>query len=194
MTRAELRNIIGEVEGITDKHISEILNLSHKETDTLRDERDDLQKQLDEVKKDDKAQEWEKKYNKEHEDFEAYKKEQATKETRTAKMAHLEELLTAAKFSDEGKRIIKAIMEGKIDSYEADKDGKIKDSADLIKSLTEEWSGYVTTENKGGSNTDKGNVGGGNGGSKFADMSLSDKMAYANEHPSSPEVTAWLNS
>lgn len=194
MKRADLRAILKDVEGITDKHISDILNLSHEEVDALRDEKDDLQKQLDDAKKDGKAQEWEDKYNKEHQDFESYKADQKLKEARASKTAHLDELLTTAKFSDEGKKIIKAIYETKIDSLEADKDGKIKDSADLITQLTKDWANYVTVDNKGGSHTDPGNPGGGNGGGKFADMSLTEKMAYANEHPTAPEVTAWLNS
>ncbi|MCQ2507243.1 MAG: hypothetical protein MJ097_00470 [Dorea sp.] len=193
MKRSELRTIFEGVEGITDAHISKILNLSHAELDAVKDEKDDLQRQLDEAKKDGKAQEWEDKYNQEHQAFESYKADQKQKEARASKTAHLEELLTTAKFSDEGKKIIKAIYENKIDSLEADKDGKIKDAADLIAQLTKDWSNYVTTENKGGSGTDPGNPGGGNGGNKFEEMSLSEKMAFANDHPTDPQVTAWLN-
>ena len=184
MKRADLTAILSGVEGIEDKHIKDILALVHSETDPLKDERDELQKQLDEAKKNSGTES--DRYNKLKDEYEKYKSEQTAKESRASKEAHLEELLTTAKFSDEGKKIIKAIV--RVDELEADKDGKIKGAADLISKLSNDWSGYVTKDDKGGSKTDPGQPGnnGGNTMTKEEIMKIKDaakrQQAIADNH------------
>lgn len=109
-----------------------------------------VQKELDDLKSagdggwEEKAKDWEKKYN----DLVADNK---NKETQSAKEKAFRDLLKDANLSEKG--IEKALKYAKWDSVELDDKNAIKDAAEHIKSVQEEWSDFVMTTNTQGAFT-----------------------------------------
>ena len=92
-TRAEIRNILGDAhtEDLENRLIALHLGVVDPLKDQLQTYKTDaeklpaVQKELDDLKKD--GGDWQKKYEKEHTDFEAYKTEQTAKATKATKAA-----------------------------------------------------------------------------------------------------------
>ena len=114
----------------------------------------DAKKELEELKKqveaDAKAREG-KDYDKLKEEFDNYKAEQEAKATNTAKESALKELLTDMKMSDKGSKQVLKWMG--VSSIELDDNGKIKDAANLRKSIKEDWGDYIQTDGAQGAST-----------------------------------------
>ena len=143
----------------------------------------DLQTKYDAVKG------YKERYETEHSEFESYK----SKETERARLGKVEKafrkLLEAENINP--KRFDAVIRLTDLTKMELEEDGEtLKNAERLRENIKTEWSDYrTTTENKGvdvgnPQNKDKGGFGG---------MSLSEKMAYANQYPDAPEVKAWLS-
>lgn len=123
-------------------------------------------------------------------EFKAYKADVDAKNTQAAKEKAYKSLLTEAGVSD--KRFDSIIKVSDLSKIELDKDGKIKDAKTVIDNIKTEWSDFIVTEDKKGANT--ATPPGNNGGNAFDNLSLAEKMSYANENPDSAEVKAWLNT
>lgn len=143
----------------------------------------DLQTKYDAVKG------YKEKYETEHSNFESYKNQ----ETENARLGKVEKafrkLLEAEKVNP--KRYDAVVRLTDLTKLELEEDGETLKNADTLRNgIKTEWSEYITTtENKGadvGTPPDKDKGG-------FSGMSLAEKMAYANQNPNAPEVTAWLN-
>lgn len=83
--------------------------------------------------------------------FDNYKADVAAKETKAAKETAYRAILKDANLSDKG--IEKAIKYADWDKIELENDGKVKNAADHIKGVKEEWAEYVTTTNTTGAKT-----------------------------------------
>ena len=147
------------------------------ETSAKSEELANVQKELDELKKqveaDAKNREG-KDYDKLKEEFDKYKAEQAEKETTATKEKALKELLSDMKMSDKGTaQVLKWMGVGKV---ELDDNGKIKDAANLRKSIKEDWGDYIQTEGAKGAETHNppGGAGGGTGRTKAEIMKIKD--------------------
>jgi hypothetical protein len=126
------------------------------ERDTLKAERDkykvdadklpDVQKELDGYKN---GEDFKAKYEKEHTDFEAYKK-QVTDEAEAAKVkAAYRKLLGEEKISD--KRYDAIIKVTDFSGMKLDKDGNLENADGLRKKINEDWSEFkVTTRQRTG--------------------------------------------
>jgi hypothetical protein len=144
-----------------------------------------VQKELDDLKAasndgwEAKAKEWERKYT----DLVA---ENQNRETHAAKENAYRELLRAAGVSE--KRLNSVLRLCDVDSVEL-VNGKIKGAEELSKSIKSEWSDFIVTTETTGVQTENppANTG---GRAAFEAMSLTDKMRYANEHPT--EAAEWL--
>ena len=189
--RSDLRNILPDTENITDEQISKLLNLFHTETDPLRDQIDDLNTRLSTAKTagSDDAKKWKDKYDAEKKAHDDYRKEVDAKATKETKKAALRELIKNSGLSKKGLEM--AEKYANLEGFELDESGNLKNSGEILKSIKDEWSVFVTNTETHGENVD--NPPGGGKGSTFEKMTLDDKMAYANEHPDAPEVTAWLS-
>lgn len=147
--------------GLTDDQIESVVDMHTEVVDGLKAERDeykakaetlkDVEKERDELKAN-KGDDYKAKYDKEHNDFEAYKKSIADKETKAAKE-------TAAKAYFEGKNITGANLEialrgakEEIGALELDGD-KIKDTAALDALVNGTFAGLVTTTTTVGART-----------------------------------------
>lgn len=176
LTEEQVSAIIGEHVNVTDA--------MKKQIEKYKADAEKLpvvQKELDDLKK--TGGSWEEKYNKEHADFQKYKEDVATKEkislTKTAYSALLKENKIGEKYIDSILRVTD------FTKMELDDKGNLKDVNALSESIKSDYSGFiVSTETHGaGAETPPGDP---NSMSKeaFEKLSLSDRMAYANAHPS----------
>ena len=145
--------------GIEEEKIDQIIE-AHTETvdgfkDKLNDYKDKsekydgVKKELDELK--DGDNDWQKKYEKEHSDFEAYKTDITAKETKRTKEHAYRELLRGAGVSE--KRLDAILKVTNLDSVELDKDGKIKDADKHTETVKTEWADFVETTSTQGADT-----------------------------------------
>lgn len=199
LTRAEIRRIVGE--GCTDEIVTALMEAHHGVVDEIRDlldaARDEaakykaeadrvpgLRQELEQLQG---GEDFRAKYDKEHQDFEAYKKQIADGEELTRKKAAFRRLLSEERVSD--KRLDAVIRLTDFSRMKLDKEGNLEGADDLRAGIREDWAEYITTERTDGAkpgsppSTDS---------SGFGAMTLAQKMAYANAHPGAPEVVAWL--
>jgi len=151
--------------GLEDTQISKVINAHRETVDGLKDEITNYEKQVSDLEKnvkdlEDKVSEATEKFDKEHSDFEEFKKSQADKDVTANKEKAYSELLADVGVSE--KRIASILKVTDIKALEIDKDGKLKDADVLKKSIKEEWADFiVSTEKKGAETpTPKGNTGG----------------------------------
>lgn len=186
---------------IEDEKIDQIIEAHTETTESLKAERDklkadaekasELQSQLDKANETIKAagtDSYKVKYEAIKEEFESFKKDIKSKETAKAKADAYEQLLKDAGVSE--KRIPAILKVTDIESIEIDSDGKLKDADKLTENIKTEWSDFIQT--KGVQGADIPNPPAKTETNTFDTMTLADKMAYANAHPDSPEVTSWL--
>lgn len=147
--------------GLTDEQVESIIDLHTEVTDALKTERDEVKSQVEKLKgvekelNDLKAKAddgYKEKYEKEHQDFENYKKEVTAKESKAAKE-------NAAKAYFEGKNITGANLEialrgarDEINDLEI-ADGKIKDTTALDALVTGTFAGLVVSTKTTGAKT-----------------------------------------
>lgn len=176
-----------QVSAIIEAH-TETINGLKKERDGYKeklDEMGDVQKELDDMKERD-GEDWKSKYEKEHSDFEEYKKTQLKKDERSAKESALRSLLAEIGVSE--KRIPSIVKVSDIDSIEFDTDGKSLKNADKLKeSMKTEWSEFIsTTETKGSDTKNPPKNEGADGDitkEQFARMGYKERAKLFNEHP-----------
>ncbi len=182
--------------GIEDEKIDQIIDAHTETVDALKDERDGykddaaklatVQKELDDLKKD--GGDWQKKYEKEHADFEAYKTDITEKETKTAKESAYRALLKESGVSE--KRIDAIVKITDVDAIELDNDGKIKDSAAKMEHIKAEYADFIETTTTKGANTAKPPVNGGSGTGKTKEeiMAIRDPVARQAEIAKNPTL------
>lgn len=145
--------------GIEEEKIDQIIE-AHTETvdgfkEKLNDYKDKaekydgVKKELDELKEGDN--DWQKKYEKEHSDFEAYKTDITAKETKRTKEHAVREFLKSAGVSE--KRLDAVIKVTNLDDFELDKDGKIKDADKHTETVKTEWADFIETTTTQGAST-----------------------------------------
>lgn len=157
--------------GIEEEKIDEIIEAHREVTDALKEERDkykvdadkliDTEKELDDLKKEvGGANSYKERYEKEHKDFEDFKKGVEAEKSRARKVSAFRDLLLKAGISE--KRIDAIVKVSSVDDIELDDKGEIKDSEKRIDDIKTEWSEFIVTESKRGANTEKPptNVGG----------------------------------
>ena len=146
---------------------------------------DEAKKQLDELGKED----WKTKYEKEHADFDAFKADVEKKAVISAKTDAYTALLKKLNISE--KRIPAILKVTNLDDIELDKNGSVKNADKVEEQAKAEWGDFIVTTEKQGANTPT--PPSNNGGNTFEQMSLAEKMQYANEHPTDQSVKDWLN-
>lgn len=185
--------------GLTEEQVGAIIDEHVETVNSLKADRDkykadaeklpEVQRKLSELEaKQDKPDEWKAKFEKEHENFEAFKTAQTAKEARSAKEAAYTALLKEEKISEKAYKLI--LNATKLDDLELDADGKtLKDASKLKEAIKADYADFITEESGSGAET---STPPGSGGNAFDAMTLTDKMMYANEHPDDEQVKAWL--
>ena len=145
--------------GIEEEKIDQIIEAHTETVDSFKEKvndykdkaekYDDVKKELDEIK--DGDNDWQKKYEKEHNDFEAYKNDVTTKETKRTKEHAVREFLKGAGVSE--KRLDAVLKVTNLDDFELDKDGKIKDADKHTETIKSEWAEFIETTTTRGANT-----------------------------------------
>lgn len=107
-------------------------------------ERDDLQKKLDAMD----TNEYEEKYNKEHEDFEAFKKQVEADKVNSNKDKAYRDLLREAGIPE--KRFDAIMKVTDLSAFELDDEGKVKDTDKVSEGIKDTWSEFIVTEGKKG--------------------------------------------
>ena len=192
-----------KIDLIIEMHTDSI-NALKSERDTLKNERDGykadaeklpaVQKELDTLKAEaakNSGDAYKVKYEAIKKEYEEYKTEVTTKETKTAKEKAFRGLLEKEKVSSKILEKVIKVSGDIIDGIEFDDKGEIKDAETLTKGIQEEWGDFIETTSKNGAETPKPPAGNG-GENAFANMSLAEKMEYANDHPGEQAVKDWL--
>ena len=181
---------------IEEEKIDQIIE-AHTETvdgfkDKLNDYKDKaekydgVKKELDDLK--DGDNDWQKKYEKEHSDFEAYKTDITAKETKRTKEHAYRELLRGAGVSE--KRLDAILKVTNLDSVELDKDGKIKDADKHTETVKTEWADFIETTSTQGANTANppANTGKGTTKTKEEIMAIKDGAVRRAEMAANPQL------
>ena len=191
---------------ISEEKADQIIEAHTDSLKALREERDGLKAKVDEskdaaqkleqMKKDlvkaqakaDDADEMRTKYDDLKKQYDDFKTDVSNKETTAKKEKAYRKALKAAGISE--KRHDAIIKVTDLSKVELDDNGDVKDEKAVVTGIQTEWADFVVTEDVKGADTPA--PPSNNGGSTFEKMSLAEKMTYANENPTSPEVVAWL--
>lgn len=142
--------------GIEDDKIDQIMDAHVEVVDALKADRDTykadaeklvaVQKELDGLKNN--GGNWQKKYEDEHRDFEAYKSAQTAKETKAAKEKAYRGLLKEAGIAE--KRIDTIIKVTNLEEIELDEKGAVKDSQKHMETVKTEYADFIETTTQRG--------------------------------------------
>lgn len=185
--------------GIEPEKVDEIIGAHVESIDALKDQISELKetaKEVDKLKAENErlkeeqpnGDEWEEKYQTEHEAFEAYKKEIKTQETTRAKLDKFRTLLDEVGLT--GKLAETIIKTQDMDKIELTDDGELSGADALKGTLEADWKDYIGQSRTGGTTLEDPPAG--DPANDFGKMTLSQKMQYANEHPDAREVVKWM--
>lgn len=174
--------------GIEEEKIDQIIEAHTESTDALKADRDkykadaekltEVQKKYDDLKKEveEKGDDtYKEKYEKEHKDFEAYKKNIDAEKTKAKKSEAYKAVLKEAGVSE--KRYDAILRLTDLDKVELDDEGKIKDAATVVEDVKKEWSDYIVKTEEHGAGTETPPDGAGAG-----DRTLSRAAQVAQKH------------
>lgn len=140
------------VESIISEHLAVVDSLK-KDRDNYKAEAEkaaDLQKQLDSIKG---GEDFKSKYEKEHQDFEDFKKKTAEDAEAAKVRAAYRRLLIDEKIGE--KRVDSIIKVTDFSKMKLGKDGKLDGEEELRKSIGEEWGEFKTTVTEKGAEVEK---------------------------------------
>ena len=139
------------IEQIIEAHTETVNGLKDKMTEMKEkaDKYDGVQKELDSLQKGD----YKAKYEKEHSDFEAYKKDVSAKEAKAAKESAVKAFFESKNITGKNLEIAMRGAYEEIAAVELDEQGKIKDSKALDALVSGTYSGLVVSSEKKGAQT-----------------------------------------
>lgn len=159
--------------GLTEEQIETIITEHTTVTTVLKDKIDTLQKdsdalattkkELEDLKKDISDNDWKGKYEKEHTDFDTYKKDVESKEAVGKIKSAYKKLLNECKVGD--KHIDAVLKVTDFSNMKVGEDGNLENADKLKEAIATEWSGFITTTKKepsGNPETPPGGDGSGN--------------------------------
>lgn len=157
LTRAMLKGM-----GLTEEQVSAIIEEHTNVTTSLKDQIKEykadaeklptVQKELDDLKKDTSASDWEKKYNDEHSAFEKYKTDIADKEMSEKIKSAYRKLLSECKVGD--KHIDSILRVTDFSEMKLAEDGSLDGADKLKEKIGSDWSGFITTKETKGADVD----------------------------------------
>ena len=176
-----------QVGAIIDEHVATIDGLKAdrdkykadaEELPAVKAELEELKKSVDSVD----FEEWQRKYEKEHNEFEEFKA-QVAEEKRENECKSLYRALLLSNGVGEN-HIDSIIKVTDFKDIKKGKDGKLENMDKLSENIKSEWSGFITSTDARGAGVETPPTGGTSMTKEaFNQMSLSDQMKYANEHP-----------
>ena len=191
LTRSMLKGM-----GLTEEQVGAIIDEHVSTVDGLKAERDKykedaesvptLKKELEDLKKtiesaDDEG--WQKKYEQEHNDFEAYKTHVAEEQKETECKRLYKSLLLENGVGESHIDSILRVTDFK--NMKINKDGSLTDTNKLVEDIKSAWAGFITSTSTQGAGVETPPAGNGQMTKEaFNQLSLAEQMKYANEHPS----------
>lgn len=149
LTRAMLKGM-----GLTEEQVSAIIEEHTNVTSALKDQVKEykadaeklpgVQKELDDLKKDTSASDWEKKYNDEHSAFEKYKTDVDNKERSEKIKSAYRKLLTECKVGD--KHLDSILRVTDFSDMKIGEDGTLEGADALKEKIGSDWSGFIATK------------------------------------------------
>ena len=149
LTRSMLKGM-----GLTDEQVGAIIEEHVSVTNALKDQVDSykedaeklpsVQQELDNLKKEVKEGDWQKKYEKEHKDFEDYKADVQAKETSSKVHTAYKKLLIECGVGE--KYVDSIIRVTDFADMELKDDGNLENVDALKKGITDAWSGFIPTQ------------------------------------------------
>lgn len=146
--------------GIEADKIDEIIAAHTDSIEGLKEQRDkykadadklpEVQKELDDLKKQGNGEDWESKYNELKTEYDQYKTDIDAKETKIAKEKAYTDLLKEAGVSE--KRIASILRVTNLDDVELE-DGKVKDHDAVKGNIETEWSDFIVRQEEQGAKT-----------------------------------------
>lgn len=197
LTRKFLKDL-----GIEGEEVDKIINEHRGTVDSLKDDIDSLkseiegnkaiEKELNELKESVKdAESYKEKYETIKKDFTEYKAEVQNEKVSFQKAEAYKTILKNAGISE--KRIESVLklakVDGLLDKLEFDNEGNVKNLNELESEAKTAYAEYVDTIRESGAQTPNPPAKTNN---TFENMTLTEKMAYANANPDSAEVQAWM--
>lgn len=179
---------------IDEEKIEQIIEAHTEVTDALKADRDkykaeasrlpNVQKELDEMKAEKaKADPYKEKYEKEHEDFEAFKKDIELKQIKEQKVDAYKALLKETNVSEQFFDSILNVTS--FDDIELDAEGKIKDADKATEAIKSKYAGFIVKRGTEGAGTE--NPPSNNGGSKMTKAEIFKKDEHGRYVLSSQE-------
>lgn len=129
-----------------------------------------VQRQLDDLQKGDSN--WKEKYEKEHSDFEAYKKDVEGKETATKVREAYQKLLEDAGVHT--KHIKTVLRATDFSGMKLDKDGNLEGAEKLTEDIKSEWEDFISTTSERGTGVQNPPANGGKSRTKEEIMAIKD--------------------
>ena len=197
LTRKMLKDL-----GIESEVIDKIIEEHRGTVDSLRDELDSLKteneankalkKEIEGLKAETQAKsDFENKYNELTKEFEKFKADIEGEKITSRKSEAYKKALKEAGISE--KRIESVLklakVDGLVDSLEFDGDN-IKDADKVTEAIKSNYAEYIESVKEKGAEVPNPPVHG--NPNVFSEMSLADKMAYANANPNDASVISWL--
>ena len=152
--------IINDEDKTPEEKTSQILSEHQLVLTEIREERDqykeqaekaaDLQKQLDDLAK---GEDYRAKYEKEHQDFEDFKKQTASEAEAARVRTAYRKLLAREGISE--KRLDTILKVSDLSKMKLDKDGNLEGEEDLVKAINAEWGDFKTTVKEKGAVVEK---------------------------------------
>ena len=146
--------------GLTDEQVDTIIEAHTETTDGLKEQVNTyktdaakvpgLEKKIRELETGD-GEDWKAKYEKEHSDFDAYKRDAAAKETAAARETLFRAQLTEIGIT--GKRADQIVKATDLTAHKI-KDGAYEDPEAVKKAIREDWSEFVPTTTTTGTKVD----------------------------------------
>lgn len=141
---------------LTDEQVQAIIDAHRETVDGLKEEADknkeaaaklaEVQKELDELKKD--GGDWQKKYEEEHQAYEAYKKDVETKETVANVKAAYKALLKAQNVNEKHQDAIMRVTD--FSGMKLKADGTLEGADKLTESIKKDWDDFIVKSEKKG--------------------------------------------
>ena len=177
--------------GLTEEQVSAIIGEHVSVTSALKDQikgykadaelLPGIQKELEDLKK--SGGDWEAKYTEEHKEFEQYKKDIAEKEAQAKVRSAYSKLLKENNIGD--KYIDSILRVTDFSKMELDETGSLKGADKLSEGIKSDYSGFVVNTETHGAGTETPPADPNTMTKEaFEKLSLSERMNYANEHPS----------
>ena len=188
--------------GIEDDKVDQIIEAHSETVDALKEQRDsykadaeklatvqdELTKLKEEAaKKSGEDSSYKVKYEAIKEEFDGFKTQIAEQEQKTKLRDAYKALLKDTGVSE--KRIDAILKVTELKNLKLDNSGNLEGKEELTKSIKTEWADFIVKDGKAGAEVATPPA---NEGNSFQNLSLADKMKYANEHPNDAAVKEWL--